>query len=130
MFISWTACLLILFLEPPHRFFLGWRREVSPDKRPAWLALALFILFTIIWSFDPLGRYFGILLKPVPVLAQIIGAGSGLVLRPADDLARPALRALFGTRHAGRRVGSTEPIARVTPRSTARYVVATDPRGG
>lgn len=72
MFISWSACLLILFLEPPHRFFLGWRREVSPDKRPAWLALALFILFLFIWSFDPLGNYFGILLKPAPVIARVL----------------------------------------------------------
>jgi cation-transporting ATPase E len=73
IFISWTACLLILFLEPPHRFFLGWCDEVSSDKRPAWLALALFIGFLIIWSVDPIGRYFGILLKPLPVIAQILG---------------------------------------------------------
>lgn len=67
IFISWMACFLILFLEPPHRFFLGWRREVSADKRPAWLALGLFIVFWIIWSFDPLGYYFGILVKPLPI---------------------------------------------------------------
>jgi cation-transporting ATPase E len=73
MFISWTACLLILFLEPPHRFFLGWRSEVSPDKRPAWLALGLGVLFTIIWSVGPLGYYFGILVKPLPVQLVIFG---------------------------------------------------------
>jgi cation-transporting ATPase E len=74
MFISWTACLLLLFLEPPSRFFLGWRSEVSPDKRPAWLALGLFILFLIIWSYDPLGYYFGILVKPFfPIQAIILG---------------------------------------------------------
>lgn len=73
MFISWTACLLILFLEPPSRFFLGWRTEVSPDKRPAWLALALFMLFWIIWSYDPLGTYFGILVKPFMISALIMG---------------------------------------------------------
>ncbi len=67
IFISWTACLLILFLEPPSRFFLGWRKEVSPDKRPALLAAGLFALFWIIWSFDPLGYYFGILVKPFPI---------------------------------------------------------------
>jgi len=67
IFISWTACLLILFLEPPNRFFLGWRSEVSPDKRPAWLALALFVVFWIIWSFRPLGYYFGILEKPITI---------------------------------------------------------------
>jgi cation-transporting ATPase E len=73
MFISWTACLLLLFLEPPARFFLGWRSEVSPDKRPAWLALGLFVLFLIIWSYAPLGYYFGILVKPLPVQAVILG---------------------------------------------------------
>jgi cation-transporting P-type ATPase E len=73
IFISWTACGLILFLEPPSRFFLGWRDEVSADKRPAWLALGLFILFMIIWSFEPLGYYFGILVKPLPIVALIMG---------------------------------------------------------
>lgn len=67
IFISWTACLLILFLEPPSRFFLGWRKEVSPDKRPALLATGLFVLFWIIWSYDPLGYYFGILVKPFTI---------------------------------------------------------------
>ncbi len=73
MFISWTACLLILFLEPPSRFFLGWRSEVSPDKRPAWLALGLIVVFTIIWSVGPLGYYFGILVKPLPLQITIFG---------------------------------------------------------
>jgi cation-transporting ATPase E len=72
IFISWTACLLILFLEPPSRFFLGWRHEVSPDKRPALLSLALFFLFWIIWSYDPLGYYFGILVKPFTINAVIM----------------------------------------------------------
>jgi hypothetical protein len=73
IFISWTACFLILFLEPPHPFFLGWHKEVSPDKRPAWLALALFIWFWIIWGFDPLGYFFGILAKPPRVIFIILG---------------------------------------------------------
>jgi cation-transporting ATPase E len=72
MFISWIACLLILFIEPPSRFFLGWRSEVSPDKRPAWLALGLFVLFLIIWSVEPSGYCFGILVKPIPVQAIIL----------------------------------------------------------
>jgi cation-transporting ATPase E len=73
IFISWTACFLILFLEPPHPFFLGWRNEVSPDKRPAWLALALFIWFGVIWAIDSLGYFFGILVKPPPVTLAILG---------------------------------------------------------
>jgi cation-transporting P-type ATPase E len=73
IFISWTACVLILFLEPPNRFFLGWRNEVSPDKRPAWLALALLVVFLIIWSYDPLGYYFGILVKPFMITMLLLG---------------------------------------------------------
>jgi cation-transporting P-type ATPase E len=72
MFISWIACVLIVFLEPPSRFFLGWRNEVSPDKRPAWLALGLFVLFWFIWSYQPLGYYFGILVKPFMISATIM----------------------------------------------------------
>jgi len=59
-------------LEPPHRFFLGWWREVSPAKHPAWLALALFVLFRLIWSVEPVDRYFGILFKP-PLIAAVLG---------------------------------------------------------
>ena len=74
IFVSWTSVLLILFLEPPSRFFLGWRKEVSPDKRPAVLAAALFVVLGIVWSVDPIGYYFGILTKPEEVTAQILGA--------------------------------------------------------
>lgn len=73
IFISWTACVLILFLEPPTRFFLGWRTEVSADKRPAWLALGLFLLFWVIWSVGPLGYYFGILVKPFIINLALMG---------------------------------------------------------
>ena len=73
LFISWTACLLILFLEPPSRFFLGWRKEVSPDKRPALLALGLFLVFVIIASSSTLGYYFGILVKPILIQMILIG---------------------------------------------------------
>jgi cation-transporting ATPase E len=72
LFISWTACLLIVFLEPPSRLFLGWRKEVTPDKRPALLALGLFLVFLIIASFQPLGYYFGILVKPPMINAILI----------------------------------------------------------
>jgi cation-transporting P-type ATPase E len=74
IFVSWTAILLILFLEPPGRFFLGWRNEVSPDKRPAVLAAVLFVVLLIVWSVDPLGYYFGVLTKPWFIIAAITGA--------------------------------------------------------
>ncbi|MCB0163358.1 MAG: HAD-IC family P-type ATPase, partial [Anaerolineae bacterium] len=73
IFISCTAFLLILFLEPPFPFFLGWRRNVSSDKRPALLALGLFILFQIIYFEPLLGSYFGILHKPSGTYFGILG---------------------------------------------------------
>ena len=73
LFISWTAALLILFLEPPLPFFLGWRKEVSPDKRPAYLAVGLFLFFLIITLIPPLGYFFGILVKPFVIDSLIIG---------------------------------------------------------
>ncbi|MCB9078059.1 MAG: HAD-IC family P-type ATPase [Anaerolineaceae bacterium] len=73
IFISCTAFLLILFLEPPFPFFLGWRRNVSHDKRPAFLVLGLFILFQIIYFEPLLGSYFGILHKPSGTYFSILG---------------------------------------------------------
>ncbi len=64
IFISCTAFLLILFLEPPTRFFLGWRKEVSRDKRPAIMAALLLVLFLVFYSVPVIGNYFGILQKP------------------------------------------------------------------
>ncbi len=73
IFVSWTAVLLILFLEPPSRFFLGWREEVSPDKRPVVLAAVLFVVLLFVWSVDPIGYYFGVLTKPWFITAAIMG---------------------------------------------------------
>lgn len=73
IFISWTACFLILFLEPPYPLFLGWRKEVSPDKRPVLLALALFVWFGIIWTVPSLSYFFGILAKPEEAIFIILG---------------------------------------------------------
>ncbi len=67
LFLSWTSCVLVLFLEPPHPFFLGWRKEVSPDKRPAILVVVLFLLFLSTTFFPSVGYYFGILVKPFTI---------------------------------------------------------------
>ena len=73
IFISWTACFLILFFEPLLPLFHGWRKEVKPDKRPAWLALVLFVWFGIIWTISPLSYFFGILKKPEEVIIISLG---------------------------------------------------------
>ncbi|PPK94563.1 P-type E1-E2 ATPase [Kineococcus xinjiangensis] len=59
MFTSVTGLLLVLFLEPPARFFRGWA-PVSPDRRPAVLVLVLFATFVVVLQTPALARYFGL----------------------------------------------------------------------
>lgn len=72
VFISHTAFLLILFLEPPIRFFTGWRQEVSKDKRPGILAVLLILIFQVFHFVPAIGTYFGLLEKPPEVYAGIL----------------------------------------------------------
>jgi cation-transporting ATPase E len=72
IFVSHTAFLLLLFLEPPIRFFTGWRKEVSEDKRPAILAVALIIVFQIFYFIPSIGTYFGLLEKPPTIYLRIL----------------------------------------------------------
>ena len=58
-FVSFAAFGLILFLEPPSRLFTGWA-PVSPDKRPAWLALALAIIYVVVLFTPVTASYFGL----------------------------------------------------------------------
>lgn len=60
IFVSLTAFLLILFLEPPFRLFTGWTTK-SPDRRPALLALGLFVVFLVVILTPALANYFGLL---------------------------------------------------------------------
>ena len=73
IFVSHTAFLLLLFLEPPFRFFTGWRKEISTDKRPAMLAVALLAVFQILYFIPSIGTYFGLLEKPPTVYLRILG---------------------------------------------------------
>jgi hypothetical protein len=52
---------------------LCWRDAVSPDKRPALLALGLFLVFQVIHFVQPIGLYFGIITKPEGVYLDIVG---------------------------------------------------------
>ena len=58
-FVSFAAFGLLLFLEPPNRFFTGWT-TVSPDKRPAWLALGLAGVMVAVLNIDAVANYFGL----------------------------------------------------------------------
>jgi len=72
IFVSHTAFLLLFFLEPPTRFFTGWRKAVSDDKRPALLATALLVIFQILYFVPTFGTYFGILEKPPTVYLRTL----------------------------------------------------------
>jgi cation-transporting ATPase E len=61
--------VLILLLEPPHRIFTAWT-GVSPDRRPAWLALGLFLAFAVVLVIPTTRTYFG-LTAPDPPVVQI-----------------------------------------------------------
>jgi cation-transporting P-type ATPase E len=69
VFVSTTAIVLILLLEPPHKIFTAWR-PVSNDRRPTWLALGLFAAFAVVLIVPATREYFG-LTAPDPPVVQI-----------------------------------------------------------
>jgi cation-transporting ATPase E len=75
-FIAYSAFLLILFVEPPIRFFAGWR-EVSDDRRPAYLALGLAAVFFVVAQTGPLASYFALVPLSPGMLLQV---SAGLVV--------------------------------------------------
>lgn len=60
VFLSLCALLLILFLEPPVAWLASWR-PVSPDRRPAWLALGLIVFFVAGLYIPAVANYLGFL---------------------------------------------------------------------
>jgi cation-transporting ATPase E len=75
-FIAYTAFILILFVEPPIRFFTGWR-DVSDDRRPAYLALALAVVFFAVVQTGPVAAYFALIpLNP----GMLLRVAAGLVI--------------------------------------------------
>ncbi|MFM2307965.1 MAG: hypothetical protein RLY87_85, partial [Chloroflexota bacterium] len=68
LFVSCTAFGLILFLEPPFSWATGWVREVSSDKRPALLVLALMAIFLGVLYTDATANYFGMVVPGGPEL--------------------------------------------------------------
>ena len=76
VFVSTTAIVLILLLEPPHRIFTAWT-GVSPDRRPTWLALGLFLVFVVVLLVPATRDYFGLTAPDPPV---VLAAGVAVVL--------------------------------------------------
>lgn len=66
-FVTLAAFGLIVFLEPPTQFFAGWN-PVSPDKRPAWLALGLAVLYFVVLYTPATANYFGLVTPGGPEL--------------------------------------------------------------
>ncbi len=62
-FVSLATMLLVLFLQPPFAFFAVWR-PVSPDRRPAYLTIALMVVFLFLLGIPPVASYFGIINVP------------------------------------------------------------------
>lgn len=60
-FVSLAAFGLILFIEPPFRFFTGWVPTPSPDRRPLWLAIGLAVTYGVILHVETTASYFGLL---------------------------------------------------------------------
>ena len=62
-FTTLASFVLLLFLKPPHRFFAAWTAPVA-DRRPAWLAALLTVMFVIVAAVPALSSSFGLAVAP------------------------------------------------------------------
>ncbi len=62
-FLSIATMLLVFFLHPPISFFAVWR-PVTPDKRPALMAIGVVILYLTLLESNTVLNYFGIVGTP------------------------------------------------------------------
>jgi hypothetical protein len=69
VFISTSALVPILLLEPPHRISTAWT-GVSPDRRPLWLALGHFLAIAVL-LLVPTTRTYLDLTAPDPPVVQV-----------------------------------------------------------
>lgn len=67
VFLSYTAFVLILFLEPPHPWLEGWTHR-SDQRWPTILTAVLWLVFTIVALWEPASTYFGLVPMPPPGL--------------------------------------------------------------
>ncbi|NMO90703.1 HAD-IC family P-type ATPase [Actinomycetospora sp. TBRC 11914] len=71
MFVSVASILLILLLEPPARLFTAWA-PVSPDRRPTWLAVGLFLALVVVLIVPATRSYFGLTAPDPPVVYAVV----------------------------------------------------------
>ena len=77
VFVAYPAFVLILFVEPPVRFFAVWQKRVSADRRPVWLVATLSVVFLAVVQIGPVAVYFG--LMPLPPSIWLLIAGGTIV---------------------------------------------------
>ncbi len=107
VFVSTSAIVLILLLEPPHRIFTAWT-GVSPDRRPTWLALGLLAAFAVVLLVPATRSYFG-LTAPDPPIVEIAGVATvGWFVVVSLALRHRLLERLLGLRPASA-AGVTRP---------------------
>ncbi len=81
-FTTFAGLLLLIFAEPPTKWFVG-GDELSGDKRPTYLALALLIVFFTIVTIDPIRAFFELVDLPLYVYLILMGVTAvwALILR-------------------------------------------------
>jgi cation-transporting P-type ATPase E len=114
-FVSLAAFVLVLFLEPPSRFFASWTAP-SPDKRPAILVAGLVVAFGAVLFTPALSNYFGLTGPAEPVFETVL---------PALVLWFVALSAAFRFRLLDRVLG-LDLLPRPRPVDTATDRLRTD----
>ena len=70
-FLVFVGLFLIVFVEPPIRWFAV-AEPVTPDRRPAMLAIGLGVAFVLVMLLIPPGRAFFQLIVPAPRDALIV----------------------------------------------------------
>ncbi|GAB3197310.1 HAD-IC family P-type ATPase [Geodermatophilus arenarius] len=104
-FVSYAAFLLILFLKPPTRWFAAWTRP-DGDRRPAWLVLALVVVFSAGLFWPAFTTYFGLTEAADPVFETVV---------PALLLWFAALTAAYRFRLLERALGLTGVVSPLQP---------------
>lgn len=70
-FTCFTGLLLVVFVEPPFRFFVG-GDEYSGDIRPTLVAGLMLIVYVVVLAVEPLRRFFEIIELPPLVYVAIV----------------------------------------------------------